>query len=108
LARGDRRLCAVLEQAVRNGAKLDAWREYFRYDAWTKAFADCGIDPAFYAHRERGADEIFPWEPISIGVRRDFFARERERAYAACASPNCREKCAACGARALNGGVCDA
>ncbi len=108
LARGDRRLCAVLEKAVENGAKLDAWREYFQYAAWTSAFASCGIDPTFYANRRRADDEVFPWEPISVGVRRDFFAQERERAYASVCSPDCRHHCAACGARSLNGGVCDA
>ncbi len=108
LARGDRRLCSVLEKAVENGTKLDAWREYFKYDAWTKAFEDCGIDPAFYAYRERSADELFPWEPISVGVRRDFFAHEREQAYRSVISPDCRTQCTACGANRLNGGVCDA
>ncbi len=108
LARGDRRLCAVLEQAVRNGAKLDAWREYFRYDAWTSAFESCGVDPAFYAFRERGEDELFPWEPISVGVHRSFFARERACSRRSRISPDCRARCSACGANLLNGGVCDA
>ncbi len=107
LARGDRKLCAVLERAVKNGAKLDAWREYFRNDVWLEAFSACGVDPAFYAFRERGKDEIFPWDAISVGVRREFFEKEREMAHASACSPDCRHRCGACGARALNGGKCD-
>ncbi len=107
LARGDRKLGAVLERAVKNGVKLDAWREYFRNDVWLEAFDACGVDPGFYAFRERGKDEIFPWDAISVGVRREFFEKEREQAYASVCSPDCRHHCAACGARALNGGKCD-
>ncbi len=107
LARGDRKLCAVLERAVKNGAKLDAWREYFRNDVWLEAFSACGVDPALYAFRERGKDEIFPWDAISVGVQREFFEKEREMAHASACSPDCRHRCGACGARALNGGKCD-
>ena len=109
LARGDRRLCSVLEDVVRNGARLDAWNEYFDYDRWKASFDRCGIDMDFYACRQWGRDEIFPWQTISVGLRRDFFWAERERAYQGLTTPDCRGKCAACGAAALmKGGVCDA
>ena len=108
LARGDRRLGAVIEQAVRNGAKLDAWDEYFRYDAWLDAFAACGVDPDFYT-RALGEDEVLPWQSISVGVRRDFLWRERQRAYQSQVTPDCRTQCTGCGANGLyKEGVCDA
>ena len=107
LARGDRRLGAVLEQAVRNGARLDAWDEYFRYDAWLDAFRSCGIDPEFYT-RERGENEILPWQTISVGVRKEFLWRERQNAYASAVTPDCRRKCAGCGANQFcKEGVCN-
>ena len=108
LARGDRRLGAVLEQAVRNGARLDAWDEYFRYDTWLDAFRACGIDPDFYT-RERAADEILPWQTISVGVKRSFLWEERQEAYASAVTPDCRSQCSGCGANKLcKEGVCDA
>ncbi|MDO4563200.1 MAG: TIGR03960 family B12-binding radical SAM protein [Clostridia bacterium] len=105
-ARGDRRLCAVLYEAWRRGCKLDSWSETFRMDKWLEAFSACGIDMEFYT-RERGADERFPWEICSVGVSREFLARENEKARNGETTPNCREKCSACGAAALcEGGKC--
>ncbi len=109
LARGDRRLCRVLEDVVRHGARLDAWNEYFSMDRWLESFRRCGADMDFYACRQRGKDEIFPWQTISIGLRRDFFWHERELAYQGRTTPDCRGQCQACGAaRLMKGGVCDA
>lgn len=109
LARGDRRLGPVLAEAVKNGAKLDGWDEYFRYDIWMNAFKDCGVDPNFYAQREYGKDELLPWQTIDVGVRQEFLWRERERAYQSQTTPDCRQKCSGCGANRLEGGVvCDA
>ena len=109
LARGDRRLCAVLEEAVRRGCRLDGWDEYFSYQTWLDVFADLGIDPDFYTTRGYGDDEIFPWQTISVGVRREFFRRERERAYQGLTTPDCRTQCSACGAdRLLKEVDCDA
>ena len=108
LARGDRRLGAVLEQAVQNGARLDAWDEYFRYDLWLDAFQRCGIDPSFYT-RAIGKDELLPWQTISASVDRDFLWSERERAYRSEITPDCRAACSGCGANKLNReDVCDA
>ena len=109
LARGDRRLCAVLEEAVRRGCRLDGWDEYFDYQTWLDVFADLGIDPDFYTTRGYADDEIFPWQTISVGVRREFFRRERERAYQGLTTPDCRTQCSACGAdRLLKEVDCDA
>ena len=103
LARGDRRLGKVLEEACKRGFKFDAWSEFFNYDAWTSVFEDTGIDPAFYANRAFGLDEVLPWDIIDCGVTKAFLKRERERAYEAATTPNCREKCSGCGANRLGG-----
>ncbi len=109
LARGDRRLCAVLEEVVRRGCRLDGWDEYFDYQTWLDVFRDLGIDPDFYTTRGYGDDEIFPWQTISVGVRREFFRRERDRAYRGLTTPDCRTACSACGADKLLREVdCDA
>ncbi len=108
LARGDRRLSKVLLRAHALGCKLDGWDEYFRYDLWMQAFSDCGVDPEFYTTRGFGEDEILPWQTIDIGVSQDFFLRERALAYQSVTTPDCRTKCAGCGARSLSErGVCD-
>lgn len=108
-ARGDRRLGAVIEEAVRNGARLDGWDEYFRYDIWQDAFRKCGIDPDFYTVRGYGEEELLPWDMIDVGVRKDFLLRERRRAYEGYVTPDCRHSCAGCGANRLLQEVgCDA
>ena len=106
LARGDRRLGAVIEKAFRLGAKFDSWTEYFNLEIWEKAFKECGIEPQFYANRERTFDEINPWDHLSFGVTKEFLIRENKIAKAEKTTPNCREKCAACGANCYGEGVC--
>ncbi|WP_104805429.1 TIGR03960 family B12-binding radical SAM protein [Blautia marasmi] len=106
LARGDRRICDVLEKAYKNGAIFDAWSEYFRYDIWMKAFEELGIDPEFYTLRERPSDELFPWDFIHAGVSKKFLRKEWERAKEGVVTPNCRVKCSGCGAASYKGGVC--
>ncbi|MBE6693807.1 MAG: TIGR03960 family B12-binding radical SAM protein [Ruminococcaceae bacterium] len=103
LARGDRRLGAALLEACRRGFKFDAWTEFFDYSKWMTLFADTGIDPAFYANREWGLDEVLPWDVIDCGVSKEFLKRERARAYESTTTPNCREKCSGCGANKLGG-----
>ncbi|MBQ8732429.1 MAG: TIGR03960 family B12-binding radical SAM protein [Oscillospiraceae bacterium] len=105
-ARGDRRLGAVLEAAFRKGCRFDAWDEHFRIDLWEDAFAECGVSTAFYAHRARSYDEILPWDHIDIGVSKEFFIREHQRAAEGKTTPNCRQSCAGCGANKLKGGPC--
>ena len=107
LARGDRRLGPVLEQAVENGARLDGWDEYFDYDAWLRAFDACGIDPADYCRRY-DVDEVLPWDTISVGVSRGFFRKEYEKACRGETTPDCRQGCNGCGANRLGReGKCD-
>jgi len=83
IARGDRRLADVIEAAWRSGARFDGWNEHFRYDLWTKAFAGCGIDPAFFAHRARDPSELLPWDHIGAHHSRETLWKERERMWEA-------------------------
>ena len=107
LSRGDRRLADVIETAWKNGAKFDSWSEYFNFQTWMDAFQANGLDPTFYANRERGKDEILPWKVISDGVKDSYLWKEREAAYQGVITPDCREKCSGCGANKLcEGGVC--
>jgi len=109
LARGDRRLAPVLEYAVKHGARLDGWDEYFNYEIWKEAFEACGVDPTFYAQRAYEKEELLPWQTIDVGVKQDFLWRERELAYQSQITPDCRTQCSGCGANCLEGGVkCDA
>ena len=108
-ARGDRRLGAVIEEAAKNGAKLDGWDEYFNYSYWFDAMNKCGIDADHYTVRGFGEAEILPWDTIDVGVTKKFLLRERNRAYEATITPDCREGCAGCGANCLLKEVqCDA
>ena len=105
-ARGDRRLCSVILTAYQNGCIYDAWSEYFKVDVWREAFEKCSVDPAFYIHRERPLDEIFPWDHIDIGVSRRFLEREYKRARQGLITPNCRQSCSGCGCGQYKTGVC--
>lgn len=108
LARGDRRLGAVLEAVWRDGARLDSWSEYFSFERWMDAFVRTGVDPDFYARRERTREEILPWSMVDIGVHTDYLWREREQAYRSVITPDCRVQCMGCGANCLlPDGVCD-
>ena len=103
LARGNRRLCDALALAAEEGFCFDAWDEFFDYDKWLSVFERTGIDPAFFANRAFGLDEILPWDIIDCGVTKEFLKRERAKAYEATTTPNCREKCSGCGANRLGG-----
>ena len=103
LARGDRRLAPALELACREGFKFDAWSEFFDYNKWISVFERSGVDPAFYANRRYSYDEVLPWDIIDCGVTKEFLIRESKKAHEGNTTPNCREKCSACGANKLGG-----
>ncbi len=106
LARGDRKVAAVIEEAYKNGALYDSWSESFKNEVWMKAFETCGVDLDFYTTRERDLDEIFPWDFIDTGVSKEFLKREWQNAKNGTVTPNCRERCSGCGVRSFGGGVC--
>lgn len=105
-ARGDRRLCAVIESAFKKGCKFDGWTECFKAERWLEAFDDCGLKPESFSNREFSFGEILPWDHLDYGITKDFLIRENKKAKSAETTPNCREKCAACGAACYGEGVC--
>lgn len=104
-ARGDRRLIDVIIKAVKNGCRFDGWNDHFNFAMWMKSFEECGIDSDFYL-RERDLDEVLPWDHIDVGVTKKFFINEFKKSQRAETTPNCREKCAGCGANCFGAGVC--
>lgn len=108
LSRGDRRMGEVIENVWKAGGRLEAWTDYFSFDRWMQAFDDAGVDPTFYAHRERCKDEVMPWDVVNVGVRKEHLWHEKEQCYKSELSPDCRKQCSGCGAaRLLKGGRCD-
>lgn len=105
-AKGDRRLGKVIETAFNHGAFFDTWEEYFDYDRWLQAFAECGIDPDFYNYRTLALDEVTPWSHLDVGVSQAFLAREYQKALRAETTQPCNRQCSGCGANKLLGGPC--
>lgn len=103
LARGDRRLSKALLESRKLGMCFDAWDEFFDYDKWLKCFESAGVDPAFYANRRFADDEILPWDMIDCGVTKQFLLSENKKAHENITTPNCAQKCSACGANRLGG-----
>ncbi|MCE5336447.1 MAG: TIGR03960 family B12-binding radical SAM protein [Desulfobacteraceae bacterium] len=98
-ARGDRRLGRALLRAWELGARFDGWTDHFREDAWYRAMEEAGLNVGFYAHRERGREEVLPWSHLSAGVSRKYLWREYEKSLAEEYTPDCRQgDCTACGA----------
>ena len=106
LARGDRKASRVILEAYRLGALFDAWTECWDYGKWLQAFENTGVNLHFYTMRQRGEDEIFPWDFIDIGVTKKFLQREWHRAREEQVTSNCRAGCSGCGAARYKGGVC--
>ena len=80
LARGDRRLSALIHKAWALGSRFDGWTESFNAKIWEQAFAETGLSLDFYAHRCRSYSEILPWDFIDIGVSKNYLIRENEKA----------------------------
>ena len=75
LARGDRRVAAAVERAFELGARFDGWDEWFDIGIWQRACAETGVDIAWYA-RERGEDEVFPWDHLDSGLEKDWLWKD--------------------------------
>lgn len=97
LARGDRKLSAVIQRAYELGAKFDGWSEHFKWDVWVRAFDECGLDMETY-YGAIDVNKILPWDFIDTGVSKKYLLRQRELAYQAVTTKNCREGCNGCGA----------
>jgi len=98
ISRGDRRTGKVIKRAWELGCKFDAWSELYSHDKWLKAFSETGIDPHFYASRQRSLDEVLPWSHIDAGVSPEFLKREYLKAQTGEDTGDCRiGACNACG-----------
>ena len=97
LARGDRRIGAVIEDAWRRGARFDSWSESFSIDRWLSAFCECGLDPDFYSCRERENTEVMPWSVVTAGLSSNYLWEERMASRESEQTPDCRKGCSACG-----------
>jgi radical SAM family uncharacterized protein len=97
LSRGDRRLAAVIERAWRHGARFDAWMDHHQHDVWLDAFAAVGLDPTFYTVRQRGLDEVFPWDHIDAAVHKKFLRDDYLMSINGQTRVDCRDQCFACG-----------
>ena len=97
LSRGDRKLAEVIYTAWKNGAKFDAWNEHRQYETWMAAFAEHGLDPAFYTYRPRRTDEIFAWDHITAAVRKNFLFQDFRQSLEGQIRVDCRLNCYACG-----------
>ena len=106
LARGDRRVAEVIKRAYEKGCIFDAWSEYFHNELWMESFLECGLDIGFYTTRERADDEIFPWDFLDCGVKKEFLLREWKKAQKETVSPNCQKQCQGCGANRFGVGIC--
>ncbi len=106
VARGDRRVGDVIYEAFKLGARFDGWNDIFDSKKWQQALINTGVSAEFYTQREKSYDEILPWDFIDIGVKKEFFINEMEKAKESATTPNCREKCTGCGATVFGGGVC--
>ena len=96
-ARGGREMCAVLFDAWKNGAKFDAWNEHFKLSAWEDAFKKNGIDMEEMAQREIPIDETLPWDTVDVGITKEFYKLELEKAMRAETTRDCRLGCNNCG-----------
>jgi radical SAM family uncharacterized protein len=106
LARGDRKLNDVILKVYKKGARYDAWSEHFDVALWNEAFAELGMDSAFYNERTRELEEILPWDFIDVGVKKSFLHDEFLRASQGETTVNCMEGCTNCGAKCFEGGIC--
>jgi radical SAM family uncharacterized protein len=97
LSRGDRRMSEVIYHAWQKGARFDAWQDKQNFNLWAEAFSEVGIDPAFYTHRARFIDEVFPWDHISVGVKKSFLVQDYQWSQESKLRIDCREQCFACG-----------
>ena len=82
---------------LENGAKMDAWGECFSIDAWRSAFEEHGLSIHAYAMREYSTEETLPWDTVDVGVTKQYYIRELERAKQAQTTRDCRGGCTGCG-----------
>jgi len=87
LSRGDRRVGRVIEEVWRDGGRFDGWSEHFSFERWQeaseRALGGTGVDLWWYTTRERGYDEVLPWDHLDSGLDKDWLWGDWEDALAA-------------------------
>jgi radical SAM superfamily enzyme YgiQ (UPF0313 family) len=107
LSRGDRRLGKAIHRAWAAGARFDAWHEHYDWPRWERAMDESGLDPAFFAYRERGLRETFPWAHINIGVTESYLRSEWQKTLRGQTTPDChKQPCNVCGVQNQNAEDC--
>lgn len=105
ISRGDRKVGQAVIKAWKKGCKFDGWDEYLHYDKWMEAFEETGIDPHFYANRDRDLEEVFPWDIVDVGVDKRYLIREYKNAQSGKVTGDCRLYCTGCGIKQFDEGV---
>ncbi|HMA68600.1 MAG TPA: TIGR03960 family B12-binding radical SAM protein [Candidatus Mcinerneyibacterium sp.] len=94
-SRGDRRLQDLLIDAVDNDLYLDGWDEYLKKDKWQELLKKNNITEEYIKGFEE--KDILPWDIVDSGINKEFFKRERKKAYAEKLTKECNESCRMCG-----------
>jgi radical SAM family uncharacterized protein len=102
LSRGDRRVGRVIERVWRDGGRFDGWSEHFSYQRWTEAAAaelePLGVNLAWFTTRERGRDEMLPWNHLDSGLDPDWLWDDWQDALDSREQDDCRwTPCFDCG-----------
>ncbi|MGQ0718873.1 MAG: TIGR03960 family B12-binding radical SAM protein [Pseudonocardiales bacterium] len=102
LSRGDRRVGRVIERVWRDGGRFDGWSEHFRYDRWVAACAEeltpLGVSLEWFTTRERGRDEVLPWDHLDSGLDKEWLWDDWQDALAGREQDDCRwTPCFDCG-----------
>ncbi len=96
-SRSDKSLGNFVERVFEKGAYLDAWREYFKKDLWVETAQELNIDISKYSTREFSLEEELPWDFIDTGVKKEWLAKEYQKALVDSVSTPCDKGCTACG-----------
>ena len=102
LARGDRRVGAVIEAVWRDGGRFDGWSEHFSYDRWmacaSGVFEGQPVDVDWFTTRERGETEVLPWDHLDAGLDKEWLWSDWQDALAEQEVDDCRwTPCYDCG-----------
>ncbi len=102
LSRGDRRVGAVIRQVWEDGGRFDGWNEHFSFERWMssaeRALAGEPVDVPWYTTRERGVDEVLPWDHLDSGLDKDWLWEDWQDALSEVEVEDCRwTPCFDCG-----------
>ena len=97
LTRGDSSLCNYIEKLYENGCYLDAWDENFDKDKWYSIAKECGLSLGELSQKTYGTEEVLPWDFINVGIKKDWFINEYNKAMQSKSSVPCETKCSNCG-----------